>query len=66
MNKIICITFDIEDWFQVENLRDKFPPQSWDKCEFRIEQNTKKILKLLDNYNIKATFYFGMIARFPI
>ena len=42
MQKIICLSFDIEDWFQVENLRIKFPPEVWDNCESRVEENTKK------------------------
>jgi polysaccharide deacetylase family protein (PEP-CTERM system associated) len=65
--KIICLTFDIEDWFQVENLREKFPPAVWPDCESRVENNTKKILTLLDKYNIKGTFFIlGWIAeRFP-
>jgi len=64
LNKTICLTFDIEDWFQSENLREKFPPDSWDDCEFRVEENTKKILKLLDKYEIKATFFIlGWIAE---
>jgi len=67
MQKTICLSFDIEDWFQVENLRAKFPPETWDECESRVEKSTEKILDLLDKYNIKATFFvLGCIAeRFP-
>ncbi|MBO8161803.1 MAG: DUF3473 domain-containing protein [Thermosipho sp. (in: Bacteria)] len=67
MQKTICLSFDIEDWFQVENLREKFPPEIWDKCESRVVKNTIKILDLLDEYNVKATFFIlGWIAeRFP-
>lgn len=54
----------MEDWFQVENLREKFPPQTWDKCELRVESNTRKILDLLDRYDVKATFFvLGWIAE---
>jgi polysaccharide deacetylase family protein (PEP-CTERM system associated) len=65
--KKVCFTFDVEDWFQVENLRAVFPPERWDYCEFRVVTNTKRILELLDKYNIKATFFvLGWIAeRFP-
>ena len=67
LEKTIGLTFDIEDWFQVENLREKFPPTVWADCESRVENNTKKILTLLDKYNIKSTFFIlGWIAeRFP-
>ena len=64
MQKTICLSFDVEDWFQVENLRAKFPPESWDRCELRVENNTRKILDLLDKYNVKATFFvLGWIAE---
>jgi len=64
MKKTICLTFDIEDWFQVENLRKVFPPETWDKQELRVEKNTYKILDILDEHNIKATFFvLGWIAE---
>ena len=64
MQKTICLSFDVEDWFQVENLREEFPPETWDRCELRVESNTRKILDLLDKYNIKATFFvLGWIAE---
>jgi len=45
-------------------LREEFPPETWDRCELRVESNTRKILDLLDKYNIKATFFvLGWIAE---
>jgi len=45
-------------------LREKFPPQAWGRCEFRVEDNTRKILDLLDKYDVKATFFvLGWIAK---
>ena len=63
----ILLTVDVEDWFQVENLRPHFPPNSWDSCEFRVEDNTHVLLDLLDDFHISATFFvLGWIAeRFP-
>lgn len=64
MKKTICLTFDIEDWFQVENLRKIFPPETWDDQELRVEKNTHKILNILDEHNVKATFFvLGWIAE---
>ena len=64
MKKTVCLTFDIEDWFQVENLRKVFPPETWDKQELRVEKNTHKILDILEEHNIKATFFvLGWIAE---
>lgn len=68
----ILLTFDVEDWFQVENLRPHFPPTTWDRQQLRVEQNTNKLLDLLDSIplssfnpaNPKATFFIlGWIAR---
>ncbi|MGV8104209.1 MAG: XrtA system polysaccharide deacetylase [Mesotoga sp.] len=62
--KQVCLSFDIEDWFQVENLREVFPPETWDKAELRVERNTRQILDILDEKNIKATFFvLGWIAE---
>jgi polysaccharide deacetylase family protein (PEP-CTERM system associated) len=48
----ILLTFDVEDWFQVENLRPLFPPTTWDSQELRVERNTHKLLDLLDSITI--------------
>lgn len=45
---MILLTFDVEDWFQVENLRGCFPHSTWDACELRVEASTHRILDLLD------------------
>ncbi|ABV33735.1 XrtA system polysaccharide deacetylase [Pseudothermotoga lettingae] len=64
MAKTIYLSFDVEDWFQVENLREMFPLDSWEKCELRIEKNVEKILTLLGKYGVKATFFvLGWIAE---
>lgn len=60
----ILFTVDVEDWFQVENLRCRFPPDSWDTCEFRVERNTTVLLDLLDGFRVSATFFvLGWIAE---
>jgi peptidoglycan-N-acetylglucosamine deacetylase len=48
-NGSILLTFDIEDWFQVENFKKYIPFSSWDSCELRVEKNTHCILDLLDS-----------------
>ena len=48
----ILITIDVEDWFQVENLRPWFPPETWDKQQSRVEQNTLKLLDLFDSIKL--------------
>ncbi len=48
---VLLLTFDVEDWFQVENLKQYIPSSSWANCEIRIEKNVHKILDLLDSIN---------------
>jgi polysaccharide deacetylase family protein (PEP-CTERM system associated) len=60
----ILLTVDVEDWFQVENLRLHFPPHTWDSCEFRVEDNTHILLDLFDHFHVSATFFvLGWIAE---
>jgi polysaccharide deacetylase family protein (PEP-CTERM system associated) len=71
--KNILITIDVEDWFQVENLRPWLPPQAWSQQQLRVEKNTHRLLDLLDSIEIsnptntknpKATFFIlGWIAK---
>ncbi|WP_035244507.1 XrtA system polysaccharide deacetylase [Desulfonatronovibrio hydrogenovorans] len=61
--KFFLITIDVEDWFQVENLRPWFPMESWASQEIRVEYATRNILDLLDRVSaengirVKATFF---------
>ncbi|KPK96508.1 MAG: polysaccharide deacetylase [Omnitrophica WOR_2 bacterium SM23_72] len=58
------LSFDIEDWFQVENLRQVCPYETWEKQEIRVEKNTERLLELLQKFNQKATFFIlGWIAE---
>ncbi len=58
------LSFDIEDWFQVENFKFCVSPKDWDKYELRVVENTNKILTLLSTHDTKATFFvLGWIAK---
>lgn len=58
------LSFDIEDWFQVENLRAKVKREKWDDKELRVVKNTHKLLSILDRYSTKATFFvLGWVAE---
>jgi polysaccharide deacetylase family protein (PEP-CTERM system associated) len=46
---VLLITFDVEDWFQVENFKECIPFSSWSSRELRVEKNTHRILDLLDS-----------------
>lgn len=59
-----ALSFDVEDWFQVENLKSVVRYEDWDKYELRVEKNTQKILEILRQHNTKATFFvLGWIAE---
>ncbi len=64
------LTIDVEDWFQVENLRPWFPLESWPSQELRIEGSTHRILELLSRKKdhsgrpVQSTFFvLGWLAR---
>lgn len=64
--KTILLTFDVEDWFQVENFKGYIPFSSWNDHELRVEKNIHFILDLLDSFPFhpKATFFIlGWIAK---
>jgi len=48
-NYYILLTFDVEDWFQVENFKQHIPFSSWPNYELRVEKNTHHILDILDS-----------------
>jgi len=59
-----AFSVDFEDWFQCLEV---IPLSQWDNYEYRIENNAHGILDLLDEGNVKATFFIlGHIAeKFP-
>ena len=63
-----ALTIDVEDYFQVSALAPYIPRDQWDQRECRIERNIEQILLMLDQEQIKATFFtLGWIAeRYPL
>ncbi len=58
------ISFDVEDWFQVENLRGAISRESWESQERRVVANTRAILRVLDSTATRGTFFcLGWIAQ---
>ena len=62
-----ALTIDVEDYFQVSAFAPYIPRSSWDSLDCRVEKNVTSILALLDEYQVKATFFtLGWIAeRYP-
>lgn len=59
-----ALSFDIEDWFQVENLKGAIKYGDWDSLELRVEANTDLILRILRENGTKATFFIlGWVAE---
>ncbi len=61
------LTFDVEEHFQVEAFYGVIPREEWPVRQSRLMMNMLKILDLLDEYDVKATFFIlGWIAeRYP-
>ena len=62
----VLLTFDVEDWFQVENFKGSIDFSDWDSFELRVEKSTGRILDILDEFPFepKATFFIlGWIAE---
>jgi len=57
------LTVNLEDYFQVGPLSSFIPQKYWPHFETRVERNTLAVLDLLDQHDIKATFFaVGWIA----
>jgi polysaccharide deacetylase family protein (PEP-CTERM system associated) len=58
------MSVDVEDWFQVENLKPVVSRSTWDSRESRVERNTMRILELLEQHRARATFFIlGWVAE---
>ena len=66
--KIInAMTIDVEDYFQVSAFESYINKSQWDNLPHRVEQNTSRILDVLGENNVNATFFtLGWVAeRYP-
>lgn len=58
------MSIDVEDYFQVSALAPYIPRADWDRRECRAEANVRRILAMLDEAGVKATFFtLGWIAE---
>ncbi len=59
-----CLSFDIEEHFQVSGFESPMRRKHWDQYESRVEQNTDTILDVLAARQFKATFFvLGWVAE---
>jgi polysaccharide deacetylase family protein (PEP-CTERM system associated) len=58
------LTIDVEDWFHTSALEPYIPPESWDGLESRVSVNVRRILQILADRHVSATFFvLGWVAE---
>ncbi len=63
-NILNILTIDVEEYFQVENLKKVISDSNWSKHESRVRASTDKVLKILAETDQKATFFvLGWVAE---
>jgi polysaccharide deacetylase family protein (PEP-CTERM system associated) len=64
MKPMHCLSFDVEEHFQVSAFWSEARRQQWDRYESRVEDNTRKLVELLAQHGTKATFFvLGWVAE---
>ena len=59
-----ALSFDVEEYFQVANLRDHFAREDWDSVASRLDVGMDAIFGALQRHDAHATFFFlGWIAE---
>lgn len=59
-----ALSFDVEEYFQVANLRGHFARADWERVPSRLEPAMDSILAALERHGARATFFFlGWIAE---
>lgn len=59
-----AMTVDVEDYFHVSAFSKVIKPHDWQRWPTTVEQNTRRLLDLFDEVNIKATFFvLGWVAE---
>lgn len=59
-----AMSVDVEDYFQVEAFANRIDRGDWDRFEWRVEQNTRRVLHLFSEQHVKATFFvLGRVAE---
>ena len=59
-----ALTIDVEDYYMVSAFANMIKFDDWHRYESRVEKNTYRILDLLQEYGVKATFFvLGWVAE---
>lgn len=58
-----AFTIDVEDWFHVEAFARVIDRRTWPTLPLRVEANVDRLLQLLDDRQVRATFFIlGWVA----
>ncbi len=59
-----AMTVDVEDYFHVSAFAKVIDPAHWDRYNWRVEDNTRRLLRLLARHDVRATFFvLGWVAQ---
>jgi polysaccharide deacetylase family protein (PEP-CTERM system associated) len=61
------MSVDVEDYFMVEAFADSIDRDTWPSWPSRVVDNTRRVLDLFDEHEVKGTFFFlgWVAAKFP-
>jgi polysaccharide deacetylase family protein (PEP-CTERM system associated) len=58
-----ALTVDVEDYFHVSAFANHICPSQWDTFQSRVVANTRRLLRLFDAHQVRATFFvLGWVA----
>ncbi len=62
-----AMTIDVEDYFQVEAFASTIDRKDWDSLPSRVERNTHRLLDILAEAQVQATFFAlgSIVRRYP-
>jgi polysaccharide deacetylase family protein (PEP-CTERM system associated) len=59
-----ALTIDVEDYYHVTNFERCVSRDQWEDCEPRVEDNTRRLLDILAERDVRATFFvLGWVAQ---
>ncbi len=59
-----ALSVDVEDYFHVSAFESVCPPETWGARELRVERNTERMLEILAEAGVSATFFvLGWVAE---
>ena len=62
--RLHALSFDVEEFFQVANLRGHFEKEGWDAVPSRLDHGMDAVLGCLARHGARATFFFlGWVAE---